>query len=133
MTSTEINIAIAEACGWEYKSLQPTRRGTKLPWMASDWRHEVHQKHWKRRSYPRDYSSDLNAIAEARRQLIVGTSLRVKFLNTLRAIVSRRPDIPLNKVGTALVSDYDMVDATALEQAEAILKTLGKRLEKGEG
>lgn len=48
--------------------------------------------------------------------------LRVKWINTLRDIVAR--DCPKNKVGTALVSDVDLMAAPAAKRAEALLKTL---------
>lgn len=44
---------------------------------------------------------------------------RVAFLNALREIVARRPTIQRNKVGTPLVSDYDLIWSSDDERAEA--------------
>lgn len=44
---------------------------------------------------------------------------RVRFMNALREVVSRRPEIPRNKLGVPLVSDFDVVCSTQAEQAEA--------------
>lgn len=47
-------------------------------------------------------------------------SLRVKWVNGLRVIVSRR--MPLNKMGTPLTNDVDLLLAFPEERAEALLK-----------
>lgn len=46
--------------------------------------------------------------------------LRVKWVNTLRDIVARR--CPRNKVGSPIVSDTDVILATAEEHEEALNK-----------
>lgn len=46
--------------------------------------------------------------------------LRVKWINSLRAIVSRR--VPKNKMGNPLVNDVDLMTATAEEMAESFKK-----------
>jgi hypothetical protein len=53
--------------------------------------------------------------------------LRVKWVNNLRTIVSRR--MPKNKSGTALTSDVDLLLANPEEIAESILKTFNKWVE----
>lgn len=52
--------------------------------------------------------------------------LRVKWVNNLRTIVSRR--MPKNKSGTALTTDVDLLLAEPEEIAESILKTFDKWL-----
>ena len=68
------------------------------------------------------YTSDLNAIKSARKYLQTPAE-KVKYLNTLRDIVSRR--MPKNKVGATLISDFDLIDAEPEEHAEAIVKAKG--------
>jgi hypothetical protein len=51
-------------------------------------------------------------------------ALRVKWINALRMVVSRR--MPKNHVGAALVSDVDLMTAEPLEVAEAILRACGE-------
>lgn len=52
--------------------------------------------------------------------------LRVKWVNNLRTIVSRR--MPKNKSGTALTTDVDLLLAEPEEIAESILKTFSKKV-----
>lgn len=47
-------------------------------------------------------------------------ALRVKWINALRTIVSRR--VPKNKMGNPLVNDVDLMTATADEMAESFEK-----------
>jgi len=67
----------------------------------------------------------MDSVNDTRRRLITTTEGRVAYLNALRSVVSRH--CPLNKMGTPIVSDYDLIDATEEEQAEA-LATVVKRL-----
>lgn len=53
------------------------------------------------------------------------TAFRVSYMTHLRAIIGRPgrvPEIPRNKIGVPLVSDYDCLDANLAEQIEAILR-----------
>lgn len=52
-------------------------------------------------------------------------AFRVAYLNALHSIVGRAgrvPEIPRNKIGTAMVGDFDCIDANLAEQIEAILR-----------
>ena len=51
---------------------------------------------------------------------------RSKFMNTLHDIIARKPETPRNKVGAALVTDFDKVSADPADIAEAVLVTLGE-------
>lgn len=62
----------------------------------------------------------LDELAAERKTLVTTTTLRVAYLNTLRDIVGRRCE--KNRVGAALVSDYDLLDASPEEITEAIAK-----------
>ena len=73
----------------------------------------------------------LDTVAAARTTVIKDPAARVKFSNALRTIIGKRESIPKNKLGQPLVSDYDMLDSTAAEQVEAILRAFGKWQEAG--
>jgi hypothetical protein len=60
----------------------------------------------------------LDQLQARRRALVTDPAGRVRYLNTLRAIVGRRCEV--NKVGVALVSDYDLLDAEPAEIVEAL-------------
>lgn len=66
----------------------------------------------------------LDEIYEAYREIGLldrdNLKLRVKWVNTLREIVARR--CPRNKVGSPIVSDTDVILATAEEHEEALNK-----------
>jgi hypothetical protein len=51
-------------------------------------------------------------------------ALRVKWINNLRTIVSRR--MPTNKMGSPMTNDVDLMTVNADEMAEAILRTMNK-------
>lgn len=72
---------------------------------------------------------DLNTMAEIRRQLIQTQEQKVSYLNNLRTVVSRK--CPKNKMGAALVSDYDLLDASDDEVMEALLRVFKRWEEKG--
>ena len=72
---------------------------------------------------PANYFGDLNTLADARNQLINTPELRIKWVNTLRDVVgltcTRR-----NKLGHPIVSDIDLLFATAEQLCEALGRTL---------
>lgn len=115
----KIRVALAELCGWKgctdmnccWRKCQHLHKdgvvGFPEPYSTS--------------RYP-DYPADLNAINQARQQLITSVPLRVKYLNALRSIIGKR--MPKNKAGAAIISDYDLLDASAKEFSEALLKAL---------
>lgn len=74
------------------------------------------------------YFNDQNAIHDAEKTIGLhnreNTPLRVKWVNSLRDIVSR--DCPKNKAGAAMCSDIDLLLATAGQRCEALLRTLNK-------
>ena len=71
-------------------------------------------------------TEDLNDCHEAEKQAGLhdrdNRALRVKWINNLRKIVSRR--CPVNKAGSSLVTDVDIMTASAAERAEALYLTL---------
>jgi len=62
-----------------------------------------------------------------RRELVTTTDLKVRYTNALREIVGKR--CPVNKAGSPLVSDYDLLDASEEEQLLALekVKTYGNK------
>lgn len=61
-----------------------------------------------------DPLNDLNAMHTARSIIAGNTALRVEYLNQLRRVIG------------GLVSDFDLLHATAAQHGEAFLKTIGK-------
>ena len=74
------------------------------------------------------YAYQLDNLQIARRKLLTTQALKVRYLNTLRDIVARK--CPKNKMGSPLVSDYDLLDAEPLEICEALLKIFEKKENK---
>ena len=110
MTNEQINIAIAEACGWKYE-----KNETHAPDGAFWWS--------KNPEFP-DYCNNLNAMHEAESRFISDSSSAMTYAMLL-----------LRVRGLAVVSEYDELNfdycwhachATARQRAEAFLKTIGK-------
>lgn len=76
----------------------------------------------RKREIPR-YTNSRDACSEFE-STITSTADRVKWLNTMREIVSRR--CPKNKIGAPLVSDFDIAMSTAMERCECWLKMNGR-------
>ncbi len=116
-----MNRALAEWRGWKHRLAthdNPVERhGMKLPNYFGDdieaWCHDSMDGVY---AEPPNYVADLNAIADPRAAL--DQAQRVAFLNALRAILAKRWKRP--------ISDFDLVCAEAHEQAEAILRAIGK-------
>jgi hypothetical protein len=104
MTPQEINIAIAQACGWgrPYQNGVPYRPITNAP----------------------NYHASLDAMHEAWKAAIHPDPMRaLEFYRILTRLVETKPDRS-HKFGVCL---YDEVtNATAAQRAEAFLRTLGK-------
>lgn len=105
MTDEQINIAIAEACGWK---LHPQDRWIVIPPNSP---HSVQPL-----STIPNYCNDLNAMHEAEKWMI--SNLRLldfwQFAEELKRIV------PAN------LGDDSYIHTTARQRAEAFLKTIGK-------
>lgn len=66
-----------------------------------------------------NYPADHSAIHEARKSIATPAE-RVRYLNELRTILFRR--LPKNAAGETIISDYDLLNAEAVEHAEAFLR-----------
>ena len=96
MTDEEINIAIAEACGWKYANNE-----THAP-DGSFW--------WSKEPEIPDYCNDLNAMHEAEK--VFDTALYCRYINELCDLTIK--------------GNNSMYMATARQRAEAFLKTIEK-------
>jgi hypothetical protein len=96
MTNEQINIAIAEACGWKYE-----KNETHAP-DGSFW--------WSKEPEIPDYCNDLNAMHEAEK--VFDTALYCRYINELCDLTIK--------------GNNSMYMATARQRAEAFLKTIEK-------
>lgn len=115
MKGTEINVAIAEACGW--KCCEPRPRVVDSPyarWMKGDNLREF-------RNLP-NYCHDLNAMQEAEK-ILVEQNRYGDYMNALMAKVCSDADEPFNH-DTETV--WGCFHATARQRSEAFLRTIGK-------
>ena len=110
MTDQEINIAIAEACGWE--SIWKDDRGNMRGF------HMQHGADGNKRLVP-FYITDLNAMHEAEK--VLREMQTMTYIDRLGEIVSQG-------MGDGSYGEiWNMLHATARQRAEAFLRTLGKR------
>lgn len=124
MTDTEINIAIAKACGWancinpdqdeyhflttsELRSAMGRTVGRRLPTAL----HEA---------IP-NYCNDLNAMREAEQKMwSIDWGLRHVFIYELAKLID-----PIN--GYRMREGIDLLDATARQRADALLNAINHR------
>ena len=99
MINQQINMAIAEACGWESETTGPSwcEYETKMP----------------------DYCNDLNAMHEAEKMLT--HEQQVQFSVELWKLTTSH--VPSSR---AAWIDFTIAHATAAQRAEAFLRTIGK-------
>jgi len=98
MTKEQINIAIAEACGWKYVGNE-----THAP-DGSFW--------WSKEPEFPDYCNDLNAMHEAEK--ILSDESHADYACELVKTIRRNGEW------------FESVSATAAQRAEAFLKTIKK-------
>ena len=82
---------------------------------------------WDLKEIP-NYYKDYNAIVTAEIEYGLhdrsNTALRVRWCSILRDIIA--PRCPTNKVGSPLVSDIDIYQASCAERTEALAQTIEK-------
>jgi hypothetical protein len=98
MTNEQINIAIAEACGWKWTGSGPNK--------DAHWRRNKNDKTFKRTHELPDYCNDLNAMHEAEKVLSYD-QFDDYYIELAKRMV--RP-----------------FHATAAQRAEAFIRTIGK-------
>jgi len=114
MTNEQINIAIAEMCGWTPYLLSDDTRG----WVEGQTYAKCpNTDRWMQ--FP-DYCNDLNAMNEAMSAFDYEQAER--FVDELRAIVERDE----RGVENPCPFDFEVINATPRQRAEAFLRTIGK-------
>lgn len=103
MTNQEVNIAIAEACGW--KQVEPKQCGHH----KVDYAFEKDGAYYGGINAIPNYCNDLNAMHEAEKVLIIMPEKRITYGHLLM---------------DATCKNWAAFHATARQRAEAFLKTL---------
>lgn len=116
MTDQKINVAIAEACGWEF---EPSRdvNGKARP---EAWVSPNGERIWTDNPIP-DYANDLNAMRDAE-MTFDGQSKAFFYFDEIRATILRHAGLSLN----GCVGNFRFLTAPARIRAEAFLRTIGK-------
>jgi len=110
MSDQEINIAIAEACGWaEIDGLSAKGLMGKPPGKLCSF------------DYLPDYCNDLNAMHEAVIKTFQDASMQLDYSRMLIFVIKKSS--PICK---RFFSDFDLANATARQRAEAFLRMIGK-------
>lgn len=123
-TATQ-NAAIAEACGWKIKTVtqeQSAFYGVPLStraWFPPD------DREWDDIECP-DYLNDPNAMHEAVSTVINTDELKDSYVRYLYVLI----DAPMPFEHTPLFQQFQVVNATAAQRAEAFLRTIGKWVEE---
>lgn len=118
MTPQEINIAIAESLGWKYLKniITPSRSFNGAQSMGDCW-----QRPDGDRGYgdyePPNYCNDLNAMHEVEKS-ITDPRKMLDYFNHLARY--NDPD------ARSIQDSFNIITATALQRAEAYLRTIGK-------
>ena len=107
MTNEQINIAIAEACGWEEEDNESC--WTVRCWTRDELGYCLHEDELP------NYCNDLNAMHEAEKTLIL--TKRKEYLWHLALICCNCEE------GSRT---FETTTSTARQRAEAFLKTIGK-------
>jgi len=125
MTNYDINIAIAEHCGWrnikeiDYQPIgtDPYIDGPDQMWVGIDPESDSDSDEYE--VIP-DYCNDLNLMHEAKAAL--KGDKRIGFIDNLCEVVKRDKNLSEGPYSTMVEAFY----STAIQQAEAFLKTIGK-------
>jgi len=108
MTDEQINIAIAEACGWK-----------KLSEYNGAWGRDL-----QRTYLLPDYCNDLNAMHEAEKTL---DDDHLYIYGNILDYITRKVKMPMSYVHKPEAGMYpELFRATARQRAEAFLKTINK-------
>ena len=125
VTNEELNVEIAEFCGWrnireqDYQPFgtDPYIDGPSQVWVGIHPESDVDSKEFE--VIP-DYCKDLNAMAEAK-NLLTGDKRR-EFIDYLYEVVKQDKNINAGPYSVMIEAFY----ATAKQQAIAFVKTIGK-------
>lgn len=122
MRDEEINVAIAEACGWTFgpgESEASMKAEAVMCWVRPG------NSNWQREHIP-NYCTDLNVMHEAEK-LFDGMDYQFKnkYAGTLEEIL----EAEIKKGDPECIPDvwgFEMINATARQRAEAFLRCIGK-------
>ena len=123
MTNKQINIAIAEACGWNITDYgDESARPFGIPpanenlTAARNWGYVNGVGFYE----IKDYCNDLNAMREAEQKMWgINEEFRAEFIYQLAKVIN-----PTD--GYRMQEGIDLLDATARQRAEALLKTINQ-------
>ena len=113
MTKEQINIAIAESLGWSI--FHRNDKGEIKSWKHPDG--SIWQEPW----VPLRFTEDLNAMHEVEKSIIDPRKM-LDYFNHLSRY--NDPD------ARSIQDSFNIITATALQRAEAYLRTIGKWNEK---
>ncbi len=119
MTNDEINRAIAEHLGWEWRPDKTAKHPRKDKWWVPPYLRNI--EGCGCHTVP-DFCNDLNAMHEATSTLMDGEL--VGYVDQLLCIIHEVDPGYFDKVDWFLASD--LINITAHQRAEAFLKTVGK-------
>lgn len=131
MTDQEINVAIAEACGWQRWKSSPESKVVSLrkptPSQQSYWLscgNFITTEHVTNSQGIPDYCNDLNAMHAATTTLFKSHPgyYNRSFVSELQDVMGWCQDGMLDKRQAC-----DLINATARQRAEAFMEIIGKR------
>jgi hypothetical protein len=117
MTKEQINISIAEACGWKDIVRTVDHRRELVGNNTNKMRIMHRGEYLDNCSRVPDYFNDLNAMHEAE-MVLKDRGLQVDYWDTLSEMMDDH--------------DHEAISATAAQRCEAFLKTIGKWKEPSE-
>jgi hypothetical protein len=116
MTDEQINVAIAEACGWVDRGSFNESRPEDHKFKRRIGNTENYEWRWQ---HEFNYCTDLNAMHEAEATLSV--SCRMDYPTVLLRVL-----FELDKYTWYATGGFTHITTTARQRAEAFLRTLGK-------
>ncbi len=119
MRESDINMAIAEECGWKFRKVPNEFRYTSISPIG-----DVFNKNYGDTSHLPDYHGSLDACAEFERTLCHNSG----YWTALRKVVG---ELWFNKEDTTPRKDHEMYpeSATAPQRCEAFLRMRGRWVE----
>jgi len=117
MTPEQQRITILEACGWYEEDNE-----SLVCWTRDDLTYCEPIEALP--NYPRSFQALREAEIKFGLHNTDNLELRVKWINSLRMVVSRR--CPKNNSGSPMVSDIDLLNASEEERCEALVRAIGK-------
>lgn len=115
MTNEQINISIAETCGWKDLEIEDFSE-YGVPCFIL-----IGSNNTGTRLMPPDYCDNLNDMHEAVIKTFQDASMQLDYSRMLIFVIKKS-----SPIGKRFFSDFDLANATAKQRAEVFLRTLGK-------